>query len=262
MIDFNTDKMLIAYYMPGAGGKTVLNCLGLSEDFCLQEINSPKDSSSKFNFLKSLIDEYTIGTEWYDLDLGCVQLYNLDAFKEKHTAFYHNAVYDDAVIQLFKSGVYMPIVCHNYAQLTNVKNLFPNSKVLSFTNQHEFITKRSPRFAAADKLYQTIRGDSWPADMPIRFSNFSEEVQQEISENFTLLYKFYINRETEESTFLHDIRADYTWNVDWFSNIQKTITEIQSLYSTLGLDNFNRERVEYYYSQWKTKVYDVYMDCK
>ena len=186
MIDFHTDKMLIAYYMQGAGGKTVLNCLGLSEDFCLQDINAPLDSSSKFNFLKSLIDEYDIDTQWTDLNLGCIQLYNLDAFKEKHPAFYHSAIYDDNVVQLFKSGVYLPIVCHKYAHLVNVKNLFPNSKVLAFTNQHRFTTIRSPRFAAAGKLYQTIRGNSWPADMPIRFADFSAEVQKEISHISTM----------------------------------------------------------------------------
>lgn len=245
MIDFDTDKLFIAYYQPGAGGKTVLNCLGLSENFCLQDIHAPLDSFGKFNFLKERIDEYKLGTKWSDLGLGCDELYGLD-FKH-HTSisiFYHSSMYDPKLIELFMSGVYMPIVCHEYAELEKVQTLFPNSRVLAFTNQYQLVTARK-----VEPLYQDIRGDEWPANLPVRFSEFPANIQREISDDFPFLKRFYDNDITEET--------DYIWNVEWFSDVDKTLTEIESLYNVLGLNDFNRERIEYYYNQWKTKVYDV-----
>ena len=35
--NFNTNKLIIVAYPMGAGGKFLINCLGISEDACLQD---------------------------------------------------------------------------------------------------------------------------------------------------------------------------------------------------------------------------------
>ena len=35
--NYNTDKLVIVAYPIGAGGKFLINCLGISEDACLQD---------------------------------------------------------------------------------------------------------------------------------------------------------------------------------------------------------------------------------
>ena len=57
--DFMTDRLVIVYYPLGAGGKFLINCLGLSNQCVLQsielannQINNQFTSIEKFQFLK------------------------------------------------------------------------------------------------------------------------------------------------------------------------------------------------------------------
>jgi len=260
MIDFNTDKVVIAYYPPGAGGKTVLNCLGISKNFCIQDIDAPLDSLSKFNLIKTRIDQYEISNNWSDLDLGCVQLYGLDAFKGFSPAFYRTAIYNEKLVELFQSGIYMPIVCHTYAQLKNVLGIFPNSQIIGLQNSFNFTASRNYEIFNIKKGYNEIKGDNWPRVVPKKFSDFPKEIQQEILNDFPTFYNAITNRKHYNDTFLQDVHMDHIWDVQWFSNVEKTLTELKSLYNALKLDDFDTEKIRYYYTRWKTKVYDISMD--
>jgi len=266
MIDFATDKVIIAYYPPGSGGKTVLNCLGLSKNFCLQDINAPLDSLGKFNFIKTRIDQYEIGNKWSDLDLGCLQLYGLDAFKDFNPTFYRTAIYDEKLVELFKSGIYMPIVCHTYSQLKNVLGIFPNSQLIGLTNSFDFSARRNKDTSGTPydifnmkRLYNAIKGADWPKVVPKNFSDIPDEIREEILNDFPTFYNALTNTKHYDETFLQDLNKDYEWDVQWFSDVEKTLTEIKSLYNALSLDDFDKEKIRYYYTQWKTKVYDVFM---
>ena len=82
MINFNTDKLIFVGFPWGAGGKFLINCLGLSDNAVLQDYEYAKqqldgkfDKNDKINYIRKKLKE--VKTDWVDLDLGCYQLTNV-----------------------------------------------------------------------------------------------------------------------------------------------------------------------------------------
>ena len=81
-INFNTDNLIICCYPSGAGGKFLINCLGLSDDAVFQShILAEKQLNlnfSQFNKMEYLDTELKkITSNWNDLNLGCEQLFGI-----------------------------------------------------------------------------------------------------------------------------------------------------------------------------------------
>ena len=239
MIYFQTNKVIIAYYPVGSGGKTLLNCLGISNSFCLQHINAPISSLDKFFLLHKRITDYNIGDRWNDLGLGCNGLFGADAFKKNNPTYYAGISYNSRLVQLFESGLYLPIVCHDYDQFVNVRKVFPNSKTIKFVNSFVFCCKRSD-------TYDIIKGSEWPEECPNNIADFPDWLQQEI-------------KTIETNQGFLDVDADFTWDVEWFASADKTLNEVKKLYNSLSMADFYHDLIRDYYTQWKTKIYNVSM---
>ena len=86
MINFDTRNLIIVCYPGGAGGKFLINSLGLSDDCVFQDadlasrqLQQDFTPADKFSYLTNKINKVT--GEWHDLDLGCVQLFGVTNFR-------------------------------------------------------------------------------------------------------------------------------------------------------------------------------------
>jgi len=78
--NYNTDKLVIVAFPMGAGGKFLINSLGVSNRACLQDWELYNLSSTeKKQLIFDRLDATPAGT-WNDLDLGCFKQfeYNID----------------------------------------------------------------------------------------------------------------------------------------------------------------------------------------
>ena len=75
MYNYNTDKLVIVAYPTGAGGKFLINCLGVSKHACLQnwELYDLTSTEKKQLILDRL--QSTLKGTWNDLDLGCFKMF-------------------------------------------------------------------------------------------------------------------------------------------------------------------------------------------
>lgn len=252
MVDYNSNaKIVIAHYPRYAGGKVLLNCLGLSKRFALQNYHAPIVAEDKFNYLKKKIDEYDANTTWKDLELGCQSLFG-DDFEQWLNGEFKNL--NPQAHDVLSKDYYLPIISNTENSLSNLKKIFPNNVVISFFNCEKLVLSRKGGESINDsyiRIRNKLRRKNWPERCPTSLQDFSIDLLNEMQYYFPELYKK-ISLLSNDSFTTGDIK----WNVEWFNDIDKTVNEIKNIYNTLGLDDFNFERVKYFFSQWKIKVYD------
>ena len=253
--DYNC-KIVICHYPRFAGGKVLLNCLGLSKDFALQNYHAPILPKDKFIFLKKGIDDYDSTTKWKDLGLGCKQLFGDDYEKWLDGIFENlNAQAKD----VFSRNRYLPIVSNDETMLKNFKTLFPSNVVISFYNFEKFVLSRKGDETIIDgynkinKIRNKMPQLKLPKHCPRSLQEFLN-FQNEIEYHYPQFYKK-LSTLTSPSFYSGQIK----WNVEWFDDVDKTLNEIEKIYKILGLKDFNKEYVKYFFSQWKIKVYDTAM---
>ena len=149
-MNYETNKIVFVCYPPGAGGKFLINCLGLSDSAVLQHqnlINLTKEQKQKYLF--NQITNYKKTDAWGDLGLGCNQLLG---DLELTGTLEHGAIlgmlevglpFNDTGIKLSnQTNKDFFYVCHDEdVRATNMK-VFPNAKQIHFINNKEFLNKR------------------------------------------------------------------------------------------------------------------------
>ena len=82
MIDFNTNRLIIVCYPRGAGGKFLINALGLSNgavfqdnDLAMQQLSKLFTPEDKLAYIQTQVELIT--DQWTDLNLGCYQLFGM-----------------------------------------------------------------------------------------------------------------------------------------------------------------------------------------
>jgi len=129
--NYNTDKLVIVAYPTGAGGKFLINCLGISEDACLQdwELYNLTSIEKKALILDRMgaTPKYT----WNDLDLGCFKQfeYNIDgltADEIRKIEFEFNEVID-----ISNGDKYFFQTTHNKRDYIELCNAFPKAHTIN-----------------------------------------------------------------------------------------------------------------------------------
>ena len=84
MINFDTNNIVIVSYPANAGGKFLINCLGISDlavfqDATLaeQQLDGKLSIDDKIEYLSNTVINST-KNNWNDLHLGCIQLFGVD----------------------------------------------------------------------------------------------------------------------------------------------------------------------------------------
>lgn len=248
-VNFNSDKIVIVCFPQWAGGKFLINALGLSSGAVLQDANlatqdikgllSQKD---KFNTLKNRL--LNVNTDdWNDLDLGCVQLFgdSVDLLEPIPT--------------LSNSDYHFFIVAHGYEQFSLLYQHWKNAKIIVFDNPDKFIKYRREDLKR-NYHWQLIRDDQWPVDPPgtidelnLLDSYIQEEIYKEFSGFVELLTaeSFIV---TDDAKNLSIIPNAYHWDNNRYFSKLDTVNGIEKIYNHLQLPNFNREYVSEYYDLW------------
>jgi hypothetical protein len=270
-IDFNSDRMIIFYYPAYAGGKFLINCLGLSNSVVFQdewlardqiEGNFPADI--KINFLKNRFDE--INNKWKDMGLGCGQLFALNQSE------YHNYTPETAsnmpfstiIKQLIEKNWYFCTVAHGDVELAKYLEFWKNAIIVVFENFTEFIRDRISLI-----YWNKIKSESWPVVPPE--SNIQKYLDYNIdnmlhipdTKYFEMIVD-YQKSEDNQKLFLDKFELQklnnnivFRWDTSCFQSADKTIKQVNILYQQLGLTDFNTEHINWYYQTWINKLNEL-----
>ena len=216
MINFNTDRLIIFCYPRYAGGKFLINSLGLSDDCLFQsaplaeaQLEAKFTQSDKLNYLLTSLEAVTY--DWDDLHLGCHYF-----FGPTNYDYVYNVPlkFNPVVEKSINDNKYFFLVTHNNLFLTKYISHWKNPKIVQFTDYYKFIDFYNRVEQHHTKYHQEV----WDQSMNLAI----------------------------ERTSLDKI----TWNTDWYFSKKETIEQIYNLYVKLNLGNFNEQAIATYYDEW------------
>jgi hypothetical protein len=226
MINYHTDKLIILCYPGGAGGKCLINSLGLSNgavfqdiDLAIKQINGNFSPLDKLSYLKN---QFALCKDhWSDLNLGCIQFFgiNNNVYLTKSPI-----VINPDVEQIINQNLYFFIVAHNINYLKEYLIHWPNAKIILFKNTKDFILSRG------------------------NFRNSGVEIPPTSAVKRSIIeFDWEINKFKSDNVIAW-------WDSSWFLSESSTIENIKHLYSLLGLIDYNEEYIKTFYSLWIDKL--------
>jgi hypothetical protein len=263
---FDTDKLIIVCYPANAGGKFLINCLGLSDvsvfqdgTLVTQQLNGLFTQQDKINLLLQRLDETT--DEWNDLGLGCGQLFGTDnlLYLCEYPDLIRLREFPECINSLINLNKhYFFIVAHNTIFLEGYLNIWKNAKVIIFENPKEFIVNRLP-----DK-WENFRVIDWPLMPPLSRDDLILYPQNIIDEidlafpNWEYDLQFFQIYKQKFSEFKDNFTGTViSWDTNWYFSAEQTVAEIKKLYETLNLDGFNPDIILNYYHAWQNKLIEL-----
>ena len=272
MINFDTDNLIIVCYPSGAGGKFLINSLGLSNNAVFQDarlasaqLNNNFNQVDKINYLKNELQN--VKDKWTDLNLGCLQLFGIsdDSYYIYTPQVVKKLTFSPVIDSLSNSNLKYFIVAHWPTQCEQYLKVWPNAKVIYFKNCEKFISFRN--MSVEREIWNTIRGDNWPTIAPVTFEEMDvlpESVKQELDTIFldakALLERAIVNRRFNlnyHDDSANDFPQQITWDTSWYLSSDITVSKIKELYNLLNLDMFNEELIYNYYNQWINKLKEL-----
>ena len=253
--DYNTDRLIIVSYAPGAGGKFLINSLGLGnnavlqhQDLCRQQLDNSFSTIEKFQLLSSRLDNVT--TRWDDLGLGCLMLFGKTIPKLGLAPGINPTeeplIITETIKKVIEKNWYFFVVAHTPKHKQQLLTNWPNANTLNLYNKSYkfFDTYRTSKL---QKYWTTIASDSWPKDPPTTISelkNLPNYIQDELTNHYQ--NKIY----THSCLYFNECSNDNDWNVDWFLDEDVTIFNIKKLYDHFGIENFNSDLICQYRTKW------------
>lgn len=269
IIDADTDRLIVAYYRNGSGGKFLLNCLALSRHMVLQDsmlaqkqLTGYLDPKEKLKILLARLQQVT--HRWNDLDLGCVQLFGTDQFKNPQVSGFklNHCKFHPIVHELSHGAEYFACVAHNVFELAFTLERWNQASVIRLVNANRFMD----RFRPNDRVikWQDIRGPDWPGQPPTDLDQYlamPEFVQQEIRDfeletyfTTSLLWAQDQDWLTEQEELYYQSAVDgrrcWVWDVDWYLDLDTMLHQLADLYAWLHLDDLDTEMISTYYDAY------------
>lgn len=268
-INFNTDKLVIFYYPAGAGGKFLINTIGLSNKAVFQDAElAKKQLTLSFNQLEKtelLLERLgSMSGEWDDVGLGCHVLFDrgLDFIKfysknipindEIRNIVQFNSVIDD----LTNSDKYFFIVANSCHALSRLLFFWPNAKVVEFYNNEKFLEtrfsskKHSYKWFTFKRVleYHTLKGNEWPDNYPTidTYLKLPDNIQKDIDN-----YYDFFNIKEHKDIKKHII---YKWDTSDYFHFDKTYNSLEKLLKILDIDDIEENNVYMYYNKWISSI--------
>ncbi len=265
MINFDTDKLIILYYPPWAGGKFLANCIGLSNSAFFQsaylvekQLENNFSIEDKKNYLLSQISE--VNNEWNDLNLNCKRLFGVNYFSIDQNIIVDKKIknlfnFNEVVEKISSNNKYFFRATHTYKELKIDKEFWPNAKIIYFYNYDNFITHYRPNFKPKfdkESRYQLVRGADWPKHYPELdlYLNLSAYIKKDIGYYF------------EEFLTVDTIKniSDciiYKWNTDNYLSFDQTYFGLTEIYKILGISDVDKQTIKSYYDSWINKLTEL-----
>ena len=182
MINFNTENLILVCYPNGAGGKFLINCLGLSNNAVFQDAELANkqllgefDVNDKFLYLKNKIQNTK--TSWNDLGLGCRQFFGIgDENYNCHSPdVIKNLDFHSVINKLSNDDKKFFLVGHHPSSVERYRRVWQNAKIIYFKNCDNFILKFRKLYHHNDEdSWRTLRGIDWP---PLPPRNIEEYIK-------------------------------------------------------------------------------------
>ena len=202
-------NIVIGVYPPWAAGKFLFNCLGLSDQCYLQDIdlvklqlNNKLNPTDKFNLLTERLN--AVRDTWDDLELGCHQL-----FGNKFNA----AKFYPEINTLAQQDKLFFAVAHNPDILEKLMKTWPTASIIYFNNNNKFLDWRL--------------GNTASQYTDLHFHLHKDKINQFIPTN-----KFFY------------------WDSDVYLDKIEFMKNIQTLYTDLGLTDFNSDFISKFYDNY------------
>lgn len=281
MIDRNTDRIVIFCYPVGAGGKFLINSLGLHDDCVLQHRDLVGYSyQDKLTYIKTQLELSEQSRVWDDLGLGCTQLFGVGV--NQYMSRYPSELeqfFDPVIHELSHGSRYFFLVAHNTLWTEAYLRFWPNARLVFFKNCQGFLRHRikkstnMPVDPARVQQWNAVRGQDWPEHPPCNldeFLTFSPSVQQELLKDFYGLVSACVAPESlpnswqdqayaQEVDRLHALygsRRSLIWNCDrGYENSQQFLEQIRAVFDWLDLSNTVDSRdLTWYFDTWKRTI--------
>jgi len=272
-INSSTDKIIVVFYPSEAGGKFLLNCLGLGDRFVLQDADIAKKQLDNKITKQEIFDELMfrlsrVNGRWNDLNLGCVELFGnrmfthklLDGLTLKHLPF--NSIVHD----LSYGSHYFPLITHNIYELEPILSHWPNARIINLVNYEKF--KHFYRPSPIYLNWQQLRGGSWPSAPPEtldQYQQLSTSVQKELDQfgasNWILsglLWQCDIDTVNKaETSYLNKIFSKnlvFNWNVDCYFDQNLFLKNLENIYNWLDIGEVNQHQILQFYTAYLQKL--------
>lgn len=268
MVDYNTDKLLIAHYPCNTGGKFLLNCLALSTGCVLQharlaqmQIKNRFRPELKFKFLLRRLQK--IRNDWDDLGLGCRQLFGT-------TNWTDNAQIPQEKIRpiisiLSRSQTLFPIVSHTFTELCGIVDFWPNARLLRIINYQRFIERYRPRHSP-QALWDTIRESSWPITVPEtedQYHALPDHIRQKVqSTGWWIAILSHLDIPWQQQQIVEDMFASQnsiTWDASWILDSNTFVDNMRQVYDRLQLPHCNVDHLIEFRTQYIQRL-DYFRD--
>jgi hypothetical protein len=258
VINYFTNNLLFAYYPRGAGGKFLLNCIGLSDHSVLQarslvvkQLENNFNQDQKFNWLLEKIEYSKKTKQWNDLGLGCADLFGR----------FGQPYYPEIDI-LSNSHLIFSKVAHNFNVLLDSIKTWPNAKILQLENCHNFISAYRPHYllnsAGPDPdtlslTWKNIRDQSWPVNHPTTLEEYNQldlkiRHEDQYVHNHSILQEI-ITYNQLDYRLLQNINV-IKWNCDWFFDCDVCVDQLSTVYQKLCLPDFDQKKIKAYFLAW------------
>lgn len=271
--DFLTDRLVVVYYPLGAGGKFLINCLGLSDqcvfqhiDLVQQQLAGEFSTADKHEFLQDQLKN--VDGLWNDIDLGCRELFGLDQTVRNSEwwkpELSHYQPYNPELKKLIDSGKTFFATAHHSRGLEWLLKLWPNARVIDCREGPNFLQQlrrhhpAKPEFASIEsrnRIWNSIKKDSWPEHPPqwqhslqqppfVDLDITQEQKQHILNHTPNKLYFDQWNQlnDAHELEVLGSVQTLLHWNTDYYLDQSTFAEQLNELYTALGLTDFDVDR--------------------
>jgi hypothetical protein len=252
VIKLDTDIVFVCY-PPFAGGKFLINCLGLSNDATLQNSKLLNlQTSEKFDTLTSSLRNVT--GSWDDLKLGCKQLFGLSARDIQKQNITKTVETINKELNGY-SGVCF-LVIHTLEELSNALCVWANPRIVLFKNTDKFIKHRLDINTKLKNYWSTISQKDWPVDAPTTVEEYIKlpthiynVLEVNHSNKIYEMIMCYDDPLQQFQTIIRDKDVSY-WDTEWYFSKTDTVIHINKLYKVLKLQTIDIRYIEMYYDEW------------
>ncbi len=288
-----TDRMVIVQYPAGAGGKFLINCLGISNGAVLQEKNLAKQqvqgnlsTVDKGDFLLGALAN--TNETWTDLNMGCHTLFDVHMSISDTEWVYPELAYHRRWHPVIKECISKKLclfqVSHTARATRWNKQIWPNAKVIVFVNTDPFFDKYRSNFPGLPDLAKTqqsfnlwnsMRESHWPELPPRWLENFEKspfiEILDEIkshpkyedllyyipSEHYFDCRKKLEHDATAAMVLEENFAEHFIWDTEWYLYPDLFCEKVAEVYEFLDLDDFDKSLIEKLHKAYLQSISNV-----
>jgi hypothetical protein len=259
-----SDNVIVVCYPPFAGGKFLINSLGISASAYFQDIDLVSlqekgkfNTKDKFAFLISAIKN--ISSEWRDLELGCDKLLGLSS--KDFNNYSRSEILNLLPKILLSSHKFYFLVVHSSMELEAVLNVYDNPKIILFTETDQFIKDRLNITSKLYSYWKKVATVGWP-DTPPQSVDEYIKLPKQIYNNLEIthsneIYKMIMNHDEGTTQEFQEILKGMDieiWNTNWYFSKRETLRQLNKLYDRFELSPVDTKYLSQYYDKWIQKL--------